>query len=161
MTEKETADLQGDVEAPTSWLLTLSRECGRTVKLGKNGIDLLTDAAESALNTTATITKKIVAISRQDRNLSSSEEALFEELGSKIAECPGGDYLALKDDLEFWELIKQLHSIRGKGAKKAVAEDEPQQDETADSCPENSGSAEAAPEVIPEEEEASGGPAPE
>jgi len=157
MTENETADSARDVEAPESWLLTLSREFGRTVRLGKNGIELLADAACGAVNTTKTITKKIVELPRRDRSLSSSEEALFEELGSKVAGCPGGEYLSLKNDVEFWNLVKRLHSIRGKAAKTAVADQGPQQEESVDSAPENSESAEAIREENQEEEDAPDG----
>jgi hypothetical protein len=166
MTEKGNADLQDDVEAPESWLFTLSREFGRTIRLGKNGIGLLAGAACGAANKTKTIAKKIAKLPRRDRNLSSSEEALFEELGSKVAECPGGDYLSLKDDLEFWKLVKQIHSIRGKAGKEAVAEEElqqeePQQDESSDSSAEDSESAKEIAEVIPDEEDAPDGATPE
>ncbi len=156
MTENETADPTPEVEATESWLLTLAREFGSTVKRSKNGINLVADAACEAANTTRTIaknttetiSKKISAFPKRDHTLSSSEEALFEELGSKVAQCPGDDYLALKNDLEFWGLIKQLHSIRGKVAKGVVAEEESRQDEQdgqdeiRDSSQENSESAE-------------------
>jgi len=154
MTENEIADSTRDVKPPESWLLTLSREFGRTIRLGKNGVDLVADAACGAANTTRNITKKIITLPRRDHSLSSSEEALFEKLGSKVAECPADDYLSLKNDLEFWNLVKQLHSIRGKVGKEAVAQQEPQQDEPSDSSAEGSESAEAVAEVGPEEEDA-------
>jgi hypothetical protein len=122
MTEKENVDLVLDIEAAESWLISLSRELGRTFKRGRNGIGLLVDAAGSALNTTTTITKKFVRLPKRNRDVSSSEGALFEELGSKVAECPSGDCTSLKDDIEFWELIKQLHSVRKAG--KATAEED-------------------------------------
>ncbi|MFC1596771.1 hypothetical protein ACFL5Q_02385 [Planctomycetota bacterium] len=146
MAENETSDAAGDVEAPKSWLLALSRDFGRTVRLGKDGIELLADAACGAANTTRTITKKIVKLPKPFCRRSPDENALLEKLGSRIADCPGGDYLSLKDDAEFWELVKELHSIRGKGDETAVAEEEPQQEETVDAVPEDSGAAEAAPE---------------
>jgi hypothetical protein len=117
MTEKENVDLVLDAEAAESWLISLSREFGKTLKRGKNGVDLLVDAADSAFNTATTITKKIVRLPRRGRNASSSEEALFEELRSKVAECPSDDCSSLKDDVEFWGLLKQLHSIRAKAGK--------------------------------------------
>ncbi len=155
MTENEIADAAREVEAPESWLLTLSREFGSAVRLGKSGIDLLADAACGAASTTKTITQKIAKRARRDLSLSSSEETLFEELGSKVVECPGGDYLSLKNDLEFWELVKGLHSIRGKVAKMAIAEQESQQEETAESAPQSPESDEAIPEVTAEQGDAS------
>jgi len=152
MTENEIADSTRDVKPPESWLLTLSREFGRTIRLGKNGVDLVADAACGAANTTRNITKKIITLPRRDHSLSSSEEALFEKLGSKVAECPADDYLSLKNDLEFWNLVRQLHSIRGKVAKATVAEEEPQQEESAEAVSDVRSAEEDAPDgAVPEE----------
>jgi hypothetical protein len=125
MSEKEDVDLVVDAEAAESWLTSLSRELGRTLKRGENGIELLVDAAGSALKTTTTITKKIVRLPRRDRTVSSSEDALLEELASMVAECPGGDCSSLKDDVEFWGLVKQLSAVRRKAGKAAAEEDPP------------------------------------
>ena len=129
MTKKRKSDFRGDVEATESWLISLSRDFGKAFRRSKNGIDLLVDATGSALNTTKRITKRIVRCLRRDRSLSSSEEALFQALTSKVAECPEGDYLSLQHDVDFWKLVKQLNSIRRKVGKIAVAREEPQQDE--------------------------------
>jgi len=145
MAENENADFGPDAEAidtTQSWLLSLSREVGRTIRLGKQGIDLLVDASGAALNTATTVTGKIVAIPKRARDLSSDEEAWFTELGSLVLECPGDDFTALKNDLEFWELIKRIHSIRGKASKDAIAEEQDEPDE-------------GIPEVVPEESNAS------
>ncbi len=122
MTEQENADLVSDVEAAESWLTSLSRELGRTFKRGRNGIDLLVDSAGSALKTTTTITKRMVRLPRKDRGVSSSEGGLLEELGSKVAECPSDDCSSLRDDASFWELVKQLHSIRKAGEASEAGE---------------------------------------
>ena len=132
MTQKEDANSKEDVKATESWLISLSRDFGKVLRRGTNGMDLLVDATGSALNTTRTITKRIARLPGRDRNLSSSEEALFQELGSTVAECPGGDYLSLQYDAEFWKLVKQLHSIRRKVGKKAVGREETQEDEAED-----------------------------
>ena len=154
MAEDENADLgpgvvaiedeaTGTSEAERSWLTTLSREFGRTFRRGKDGIDLLVDASESALVTTTDITKKLIAIPKRDRSLTSDEEALFQRLGEKCADCRNGDYLTLKNDVEFWELAKRLHSIRGKASKEVVAEEEPEE-EVEESSSEDS----PVPEVL-------------
>ncbi len=119
MTEKKDVDLLFDVENTESWLISLSRDLGKTLKRGKNGIDLFVDAAGSAFNTAITTTKKIVKLPRKTHDASPIEERLLEELGSRIAECPSDDCSSLKDDLEFWKLVQQLHAIK-KGGKAAA-----------------------------------------
>ncbi len=144
--------MEGDVEATESWLVSLSRDIGGVARRSKNGIDLLVDSTESAVNTTKRITKKMVACLRPDRGLSSSEEALFQELGSKVAEYAAGEYLSLQYDVEFWELVKRLHSIRGKVGKRVVAAEEPHQDEDeAEDSPEESEIDSTGPEEDPGE----------
>ncbi len=148
----EQGEAAGQGDAERSWLITLSREFGRTFRRGKDGIDLLVEASESAFGTATTVTKRIAKFPRRIRQLSPGDEALFEELGAKCAECPADDYLALKNDLEFWELIRKLHSIRGKVAKVTAAQEECRQEaETADSSPEDAPSDEEIPEVAPDE----------
>jgi hypothetical protein len=129
MTKKTDSELKGDVQAAESWLISLSRDFGKAFRRSKNGIELLVDATGSALKTTQRVTKKMVGCLRRDRNLSSSEEASFQELGTKVAECPEGDYLSLQYDVEFWKLVRQLNSMRRKAGRKAVAREEPQEDE--------------------------------
>lgn len=156
MTEKEDSERKGDVEAAESWLISLSRDFGKALGRSKSGIDSLVDATGCAAKTTRKTTESILGYLSGGHGLSSSEEALFEELGSKVAQCPADDYLSLQYDAEFWKLVKQLHSIRRKIGKRAVAEEERPQDETTTSPEQSDAEAELQQDAIetpPEEPE--------
>jgi hypothetical protein len=125
MAETENTNPAFDVEAAESWLISLSRELGRTLRWGKNGINTLIDASGSAFKTTKRVTKKLARFPKRSRKPREDEVGVFEELGCKLEECSGDDCSSLKDDAEFWNLVRQLHAIRKSG--KTDAEAHPQE----------------------------------
>ena len=119
---------QGKARAAGSWLIYLSRDLGKALRWSKDETDLWVDSAKSAFGTSKRVTKRVAALSKRSRDLSSSEEALFQELGLKVTECPERDYSSLKNDVEFWRLVKQVHSLRRKVSRKAAIGEEPRRD---------------------------------
>jgi hypothetical protein len=146
---------QHNAKATVSWLICLSRDFGKAFRRGRNEIDLVVDSTMGAFSTTKRFTQRMVMRPKRDRNLSSSEEALLQELSFAVSECPDGDYTSLRDDVEFRQLEKQLHSLSRKVGGKAAAREEPRKEKTPEVSHE--GPAEISPEAlegIPEKEDA-------
>ncbi len=144
MDDRENSSLKGNAEhnleegaktdskATDSWLIYLFRDIGKTFRWGKKEIDLVVDSTRCAFSTTKRITKRMVMRPERDSNLSSSEEALLQELSFEVSDCPDDDYLSSRHDGEFRQPAKQLHTHSGNVGGKAAAREEPRQEKTQD-----------------------------